>query len=232
MNFLQLCQEAARDSGTVAGVPSFTTVVGVTGRVEKFVGWVRDAWIDIQNERNDWQWMRRSFSQALTINTTTYTAAELGIADFGSWLHDLPALGWRNLTIYEAGDQANEGELREIGYPLYRQRYMRGTHDANKPTEWAVTPINSLAFGNKPDKAYIVQGEYRKEPQRLEADADIPEMPEQFHRLIIGEALRLMAESDEVFNVLGVKAQKYERLRNPLVIDQTPQVEFGGGSFA
>jgi hypothetical protein len=37
-------------------------------------------------------------------------------------------------------------------------------------------------------------------------------MPEDFHRLIVGEALRLMARSDEAFNVLIEKSQQYERL--------------------
>jgi hypothetical protein len=232
MNFLQLCRRVAEISGTVAGVPDFTTVAGATGRVAQVVGWVRDAYVDIQNERPDWLWMRRTFTAPLTIGQIEYSAADLGITNFGSWIDDLPAEGWRNLTIYETGDQEQEGEITQIPYPLFRQQYLRGVHDANKPTEWAISPQSELLFGNKPDKAYIVSGEYRQAPQELALDADVPEMPAQFHGLIVHEAIRLMARSDEAFQVITVQTQQYERLRNPLVIQQTPPVSFGGGSLA
>ena len=58
MTFLELCQEVADESGTVAGVPSFTTVSNATGRLAKVVRWTRNAYRDIQNERSDWKWMR------------------------------------------------------------------------------------------------------------------------------------------------------------------------------
>lgn len=232
MNFLQLCQALARDSGTVAGVPNITSVAGASGRVLQVVGWVRDAWIDIQNERPDWRWMVKTFAKPLVINQMAYTASGLGIGDFGAWLPDVPADGVRRMTIYETGLQAQEGEIVQIPYPEWRARYLRGSHTANKPTEWAISPQNELSLGTKPDKAYIVTGEYRRSAQELVADADTPEMPAQFHRVIIGEALRLMSRSDEAFQTLIPQAQQYERLRSPLVIDQTPPMSFGGGTFA
>ncbi len=232
MNFLQLCQAVARDSGTVAGVPNITTIAGASGRVLQVVGWVRDAWIDIQNERYDWRWMVKSFALPLTIDQLVYTASGLGITDFGAWLPDVPADGVYRMTIYESGEQDQEGEIRQIPYPEWRGRYLRGSHDHNRPTEWAISPQNEICLGNKPDKAYILTGEYRRSAQELAIDADIPEMPPQFHRLIVGEALRLMSRSDEAFQTLIPQAQQYERLRAPLVIDQTPPMSFGGGTFA
>ena len=233
MNFLQLCQATALESGTVAGVPNITSVAGATGRVLQVTGWVRDAYIDIQNERNDWLWMRRSFvSTPLVINDNRYSASDLGITNFGSWLYDIPAEGWRNLSLYETGLQEQEGELYQIEYMGFRERYLRRTHTANRPTEWSISPQNELLLGVKPDKAYIVQGEYRQKPQELALDADVPEMPAAYHRLIIGEAIRLMARSDEAFQVLAEKSQQYERLRHPLVNEQTPKMSFGGGTFA
>lgn len=232
MNFLQLCRRVAEISGTVAGVPNFTTVAGASGRVAQVVGWTRDAYVDIQNERPDWLWMRRDFEAPLIIGQAVYTPAELGLDDVAYFLPDLPAEGWRNLSLYEAGNQEQEGEITQISYQHWRERYARGVHDNNQPTEWAITPQGGLAFGNTPDKAYIVAGEYRQTPQELTLDADVPDMPARFHGLIIAEAIRIMARADEAFQVLVVQAQQYERLRNPLVIEQTPQVTFGGGTFA
>lgn len=232
MNFLQLCQAVASDSGTVAGVPNFITVVGASGRVAQVVGWTRQAYIDLQNEREDWRWMRQTFSHALTIDQIAYTATDLGITDFGGWTPDVPGDDWRSLSIYASGEQEQESELWQIAYHTFRQRYQRGVHDHNRPTEWAISPQDELLFGTKPDAAYIVTGEYRTAPETLTADADTPSMPVTYHSVIVQEALRLMARSDEAFQVLGAAADQYARLRAGLVRTQTPDVSFGGGSLA
>jgi hypothetical protein len=232
MNFLQLCQAVARDSGTVAGVPNITTVADQTGRIAQVVGWTRDAYIDLQNERDDWLWMRVPFSHALTIDQIEYDGADLGLDDFAFALPDLPVEGWRNLSIYESGNQAQEGTIYQIEYNLFRQRYQRGVHDANRPCEWAMSPQGTLLLGPKPDKAYILAGEYHTLPEELALDTDVPSMPAAYHRVIVQEAMRLMARSDEAFQVLTEKAQQYDRLRSGLVRTQTPMAKLGGGPLA
>lgn len=224
MNFLQLCQETALDSGTIAGVPNITTVAGATGRVRQLVGWVRDAYIDIQNERLDWLWMNREFSAALTADKSSYLASELGIDNVAEWIKDIPTDCQRNMTLYETGQKEREDAIRQIPYMEFRDRYSIGVHETGQPVEWAVDPQNKLLLGPTPDKAYVIAGRYRQTPQELALDDDVPEMPARFHRLIIGEAMRLMARSDEAFQVLIEKSQQYERLRSPLVNDQTPDM--------
>lgn len=226
MNYLELCREVASQSGTIAGLPSFTTTTGATGRIEQLTQWVRNAWVDIQNERSDWLFMRNEFLAPLVIGKRTYTAAELGIADFGRFIPDGET---RNLTCYDPDiGPEDEQTLRGMSWPLYRERYGRGFHDPNRPIEWAAAINGALAIGPTPDKAYMVRGEYRRSAQRLLLDTDTPTMPEQFHGLIVGEAIRLMARSDEAFQVLGERTDNYVRLRSPLVRDQTPPVSWAG----
>lgn len=231
MTFLELCQEVADESGTVAGVPSFTTVSNATGRLAKVVRWTRNAYRDIQNERNDWKWMRKAFTKSLTIGQSLYTDTAWAL-DVAVWIPDND--GYNALAIYDpATGVADEGAISQIAWETWRERYQRGAQTNNRPTEWAVTPQDDLAFGVAPDKAYTVRGEYRMNPQMLTLDADAPEMPSAYHGLIVGEALRLMARSDESFQVLAEKAQQYERLRYPLVRDQTPPMYdmWGGASI-
>lgn len=239
MNFLQLCQAVASDSGTVAGFSQLQSVADATGRSLLIVNWVRNAYLDIQNERDDWRWMRKSFEGTLTIDQMAYEAEDLDVdlTDVGIWLPDVPADDFRNLSIYESGEQEQEGQLTQIAYSTFRQRYLLGVHEHNKPTEWAISPQNELLFGNKPDKAYIVRGEYVMEPEILDraaedADEIIPLMPERYHGVIVQEALRLMMRSDEAYNQLAAVAQQYDRVRNALVRTQTPTMSFGGGSLA
>lgn len=232
MDFLTLCKQAASDAGTVAGFQTVTTVAGLTGRAAQLVGFVRDAWIDIQNERNDWLWMRRRFGPvALTPGTKTYSAAALGVARLGEWLGDRPA--FRTFSIYDP-DQgvASESEITQVAYDRWIERYARGSHDAQMPREWAQAPNRDIVVGPTPDKAYRLSGEYRLAAQILSADADVPEMPDQYHRIIIPRAIRLAASSDEAWQALADKSNQYAELRSALVREQTPNISMWGPPLA
>lgn len=232
MNFLELCKETARISGVIAGLPSFTTVEGsLNGRIDQLVGFVNSAWVDLQNERPDWLWMRKTFDEALIANQISYTAANLSLTRVGKWLPDRP--GHCTFTLYDpATGKADEGTLNQIGYDRWRQMYDRGVHDANRPAYWAAAPDGTLKIGPKPDKIYNLTGEYRAAPQELASNADTPEMPEQFHRVIISEAIRLMARSDEAYQALLAENTQYERLRNALVREQVPDPDMTGTPLA
>lgn len=234
MDFLALCKATAAQCGTVAGVPSLSTVTGASGRVGKLVSAVSDAWIDIQNERTDWIWMRRRLLGTLIIGTLEYLPTDLSgsLTRVGRWETDTP--GRRTFSIYDnAIGAADEGKIDYIPYAEWADRYDFGVHDPARPVCWTITPQNKIAFGPTPDKAYRVRGDYRLKPQVLAADTDIPEMPDEFHRVIVWEAIRLLGRSDEAFDAITAAGIEYDRLRNALVNQQTPQISaFGGGSMA
>lgn len=224
MDFLTLCKAVASDAGIVSGFSSMATVVGVTGRPAQLVGWVRDAWIDIQNERNDWLWMRRRFGPfPLTPHKNIYTPAELGITRLGEWLGDRRA--FRTFSIYDPEQgPGQEGAMEQISYDSWIERWDRGAPDEQKPREWAISPTRELLLGPAPDKVYLIRGEYRASPQILLEDGDVPEMPEQYHRVIIPRAIKLAASSDEAWQALQDKTSQYSELRNALVREQTPNM--------
>lgn len=224
MNFLQLCKKTAQESGTIAGLPSFTTTANATGRIAKLVGWVSDAWLNIQNERNDWLFRNDTFSHALNIGVSEYTPASFNLS-LSQWLPD--TCSRQTMSLYDpAIGQADEGGICQIPWDRYRAMYDRGVTAPNRPQYWAVKPNGNLLVGPAPDKAYVLRGEYRTTAQILAADTDTPNIPEEYHGVIVGEALRLMADSDESWEGLMPRASKYERLRNPLVLALTPQVSF------
>jgi hypothetical protein len=228
MTFLELCQKVALESGTIAGIPSFTTLAGATGRLAKLAGWVSDANRDIENERSDWLWMRETFTKALVIGQTEYTPVSWNL-EVRKWLPENPRR--RPVSIYDpAIGASDEGELSYIPFDYWRSRYDFGDHDATRPGYWSISPQRSFLVGPKPDKAYVIRGQYVRKAQILELDNDEPGMPEEFHGIIVAEALRLMASSDEAFDVLAEKAQRYERQRSALVNDQTDDmpVMWGG----
>jgi hypothetical protein len=230
--FLELVQDLARDSGTLAGGVNIQTVtLAGNARADKMIGWVRKAWVNIQNERSDWPWMRREFSAPLTIGKVRYTAADFGIARFGQWVRDRPRFCTFSLWDTDIG-QADEGAIREVDYDLWRARYGRGAPDANRPTCWAISPMQEWVCGAMPDKAYQLVGEYRLAPQILQANNDVPELPEQYHRAILWEAMKLLGIADESPATTSGAISEYVLVRQNLDRDYLPEITIGGGPLA
>lgn len=234
--FLQLVQDLARESGTLAGGVSLPTLTNVTGRADKMAGWVRKAWINIQNERADWPWMKREFTAPLIIGQSRYTAAELGIASrFGKWIGDSPhgRRIWHSFTLFDpATGQEDEGIIREVDYLVWRERYARGTHDADRPQGWAASPQEEFCIGPRPNKAYTLTGEYRVFPQVLTDNTDVPELPEQYHGAIVWEAMKLLGMADEAPQTSGSAVSEYVIARSNLTRDYLPEVTLGASPFA
>lgn len=230
--FLELCRDVARESGTLAGGVTLPSVVNATGRADKVVSWTNKAWQKIQTDRRDWRWMQRQFASALAIGVARYTPASFGVdARFGAWATDQRC--FRPFTIYDVSiGRADETEIREIEWETWLYRYDRGAHDADRPAEYAISPLNEVCLGVTPDKAYAIRGGYKASPQVLALNTDVPEMPAEYHGAIVWRALRLLALSDEAqFSLQGSIAEYAEDMRK-LERDQLPPTMILGSPLA
>jgi hypothetical protein len=224
--FLELVKDLARQDGSIS-VTSITSVEAQTGRIEKMVNWVQKAYNNIQNSRRDWGWLIDEFEVSLIPGTAIYTPLSFNLTRFSNWVRD----DWDGYKPMSLRDPliglADEGELDEIDYRVWRERYGRGDQSSvywNRPTEWAVTPKNELAFGSVPDTAFTIRGQYQKGPQLLVANSDIPEMPARFHDLIVWEAHRMLLIHDGAYQESQFPTQEMATLRHQLEMDQLPEV--------
>lgn len=218
--FLELCQEVARESGTVSGTQP-TTVTGQTGRLLKVVNFTANAWDLIQNAHKSWRWMRDDFSVSISSGTQRYTATALGLTDWGAWITDQHLL-----TLYKTSTGvSDEGELTFINWSDFRRMYVRGSQTNNRPVHYSISPAGELCFGPTPDDTYTVNSEYRKTTQRLSADADEPNCPARFHALIKHVALMLLAEHDEANFAVAAQQLRHLQLFSALEADQLPMDE-------
>lgn len=227
---LLLVQDLARQSGTLAGGVTITTVSGVTGRADKLVNWINSAWEDIQNQRQ-WNWLRDDFSHALTIGTARYGDTSLALTRWASWVEDTPYQ--RVMTIYDpAIGVSDEGEISQISYAQWKGRYGRGAQETNRPRVWAISPAGELCVGPAPDKAYVLQGEFWKSPQALTVDADEPELPARFHKAIVYRAMMLLAEGDESIPTLQLAEREYQRIFASMCMACLPMLNVSGEALA
>lgn len=235
MNFLQLAQRLASESGTVAGDTALTTVVGQTGRLGKIVRWTNDAWRSIQNAHNAWRWMRGEFEGSTVAAQVRYAGTEFddvataaAIDRFAEWVYT----GDGNENRFSLYDPAigvsDEGPLRYVDWDTFYTTRLRGVQTPGKPTAFAIDPASKLCLSPVPDAVYTVRGLYRKDTQVLAADADVPEMPLRFHDLIVDAGLMLLGAYDESMSQLPL--WQLRRLANfsDLERDQLPIIQFGG----
>lgn len=226
--FLELVQDTARHSGTLAGGASLASVAGVTGRADKLVYWVKRAWEDIQNQR-DWSFLKAEFEGNITGGTKRYTAASFNLSRFKRWEIDTPF--FRPMSLYDPDvGQSDENALRLIPYDQWRLSYDRGTHDAARPTVYAVSPAGELCLGATPEKTYTLRGEYRKAPQLLAANGDTPEAPAHLHQIVVHRAMMMMGASDESPLTLTVARDEYRRLFQSMCNECLPDLDLARGN--
>lgn len=228
-NYLALVQDLCRESGTLSA-SAITSVTGNTGRAEKMVYWVRKAWENIQNARRDWRWMYAEYTGSLVNGMARYNSASFAAIStggrWGRWAEDDQHL--LVMSLYDpAIGTTDEGTLTQIPYWKWYDKYGRGSHDAGRPIEWAISPTNELCFGPTPDDAYTIRHAYWKSPQTLSDNSDTPEMPSRWHDMIVLEAHRLLLIEAMSFNEAEKIQREVERACSDLAREQLPDITFG-----
>lgn len=227
--FLELCQEVARESGTMTGgASSIGSVVNQTGRAGNIVKWTANAWRAIQTMRPTWKWMTGQFEAALTIGQQGYTGANLGLDRHAAFVADNKM---KRVSLYDpAIGYSDEGYLAVIPYrdfyPVYQVGSNRSTSD--KPQVAAIADDGRLLVWPTPDKAYMLRGWRRLTPQVLAADTDVPECPEAFHEIIQWRTLLYLGQYDEAVTQFPFWNVEFRRLLSLLEQDQLPIIELPG----
>lgn len=224
MNFRQLCQRVARESGTVGGDLLPSTVVGQTGRLRLVVDQVADAWVAIQNVRSSWRWMQTEGMIETTTNVSAYDGS--GLSRFGAWTHDQSGRD-SGVTAWRTADgRAAEGALIYVS-PRDFGILTRGVERTGPPSMFTENGAGELVLSPTPDDAYTIRAPYRKSPQVLAADEDAPEMPSRHHEVIWRLALERLDMHDEADLMLIARNTTLRGVWSALERDQLPRMTIG-----
>lgn len=229
--FLKLCQDVAKDSGTVSNIGQPATTTNQSGRLLRITGWVAEAYDDIQREQNAWRWMHDDFSGPAVAAVQEYNAEAMGITErFSRWV--VKGEGEENLFTCYRNDlgQADEGFLHFVEWPKFRRQLMIGSEATrqDRPVYITVDDANRIRLWPIPDVAYTIRGRYYKAPQNLAVDDDTPEMPAEFHDAIKWLALVKLGTFDEAFGQLQIWNGNYSRLMSRLIAHQLPRIQLLG----
>jgi hypothetical protein len=97
-----------------------------------------------------------------------------------------------------------------------------------RPLDITIGPDKSLYLGFTPNDVYVVSAEYYRKAQRLVEDTNIPLMPEDYHMLIVYEAMIKYGYFNVAQEQVAAAERERKRLKHRLECDQLPHMMMGG----
>lgn len=218
MSFLQMVQRLRQESST-SGAPPATTLNQV-GDYRRLVDWISTAWMDIQNEKKDWFFMRQPIAFNTVASQQVYTAAQCGVASFGNFKFD-------SFRFYRvSAGYASELDLLYMLYDDFRNVHLFGANRSRiqLPLNFSIDPSKNFVIGPTPDDIYTVNGEGFAQPTELTLDTDRPTLPPQYHMAIVWRALMYYGTFENAPEAYGRGETEYNRLMRRIYSDQTPMI--------
>ena len=214
MTYIELVRAVRSRVGMQGTGPS--SINGAVGAEVDLVNSVSDSWSDLQNYRDDWKWMRGRVSFNTVVGTTEYTPSTI----FNTSNHRLSK--WRKDSFYFLD---TDGKYRKVNsyydYDSFCELFINDTTN-NKISAFSVRPDNSAICINRPDSIYPIRLDYQKAPQQLSTDSDIPELPPQFHMLIVYEAVAKYCATVSSPELYDKYSYDHSKLLGALMRNQLP----------
>jgi hypothetical protein len=179
MNYLQLVQQLASDSGTVPADGSsagITTIVQLTGRKAKLARWIKDAWLAIQIAHPEWGWLWSEFTLSTQVDISKYAFSDCtdshdssAIMRFREFIIDRDPEHDSGLTVYDSSiGLSDQGALVWRDFDWFHRTFERGEMQSREAflrhhrSEQAAALLPGAKLTN-----YVVTGDYRKSAQIL-----------------------------------------------------------------
>jgi len=239
MDFLALCNQVASDSGTQDGETTLSTVVNQTGRLAKIVRWTNDAYLAIQNARQNWRWLQSEFYLSTVTAQQRYLGTECVDSISNGLITRFSAFTCKQdgtedrFSIYDpAIGLTDKGRLHFIPWGKFYRDRVNSSVANDRPVAFSIDQAGRLCLSPTPDKVYRILGPYRKSAQDLTSggtpNTNVPEMPADFHNVISSVALQFLGTHDEApLSQLQLWQLRQNRDFCRLDQEQLPQWRFG-----
>lgn len=229
MTYLQLVQAYMNELGLsgaptvqsiAAGVPTLASGVTPPLEIVNVCRWIHDANLDIDNQWMDWKyhWVQYgpTTAQPMVINTQAPQIQYLPAAQ-------LPVQQW-DINKFRYRTTAVGGLTWQPLYYVERQemidRYDPDNASPGPPEVFTVNPDLSVSFGAPFDQAYDFLAEFWQRPVELQASADTPMMPSQFHRAVLCRAAVMYGNREDAPEIISGLTAEYLQWMDKLQSDQ------------
>lgn len=232
--FLSLCQDLCRECDIASGEDAISAVANQSGELQRIVKWVANSYTELQNRhQGQWRWLRHGFTVDTTEDDDTYaygdvtdTTTSAAITRFSRWyLEDCEDPPKIYLTSSGVGTQ---NWLIYTPWEWFKTIYRIGSQNSGYPAHITVDPQNNLVIGPKPNGVYTITGDYYRSAQVLAADDDEPEMPPQFHQLIVYMAMAKYGGFESAQEVIYRAQNEGGPLLRQLEANQLPPMRLAG----
>lgn len=222
MNYLNICRAVRILSGAQGSGPLSVESGGAnppTGYEINLVSFVDNAYIEIQNSRSDFKFMRDSTELSTIIGQATYDTDDLS----SPIPSDIKTIG--SIRLLDSNGKWHY--LTELQYDEAEFRFMN-TSTNSSPKYFSREPgaTDAIKLYPTPSEVQTLHMEYWIKPETMTTDAQIPKLPEEFHQAIVYKASEKMANF--LGNVSGTNEYKeaYRVLFQRLCSTQVPAKDF------
>jgi len=205
MDFLALCQRTVLESGISETGPS--SVTGQTSDLLRIVNWVNDAWFELQASRNQWKWMLKSTEVPVVIGKHKYQLP----SDVKNTLSDTLCL--------------NGQRLYELPIPAHN---CNDNLPTSRPTGYYLNYKDEIVLSSIPDQNYTLSFEYFCKPELLKENLSTPDMPEEYHMIIVWAALKEYAMYDEAPELYQKGENNFTKILTRLENNMLPSLQLAG----
>ena len=220
MDFLTLCQKVYLQGG-ISG--QITSTQNQTGEALRIVNFVQDSYREILNsDQFTFGFIRKEVHKQLVPGQGTYTKAGLDVSDLGQW--DTTSM---RVSINE--DRTDETFIIGQRWPAFRDywRFSTRRYTTSRPLNCAINQDTNLEIGPVPDAAYWLTFQYIDVPSDLQADSDIPVIPDRWQMAIVWRALRHYGMFESAPEVVMRADAAYNEIMLRMTLDQSPQIVVG-----
>jgi hypothetical protein len=248
MNFLQLVNRAIVEAGSSVQ-PLATLANPATGEVSRFIGWVQDAWNEIQTMQSEWAWLRPWIQFPTVLQQQQYSlsylnsnatlqfpwfnnAANTSLVTAGVTIKDQVRKSFRSWNTFTGGP--DEQIVNFMDWDEFRNIYVYATQRTNyaRPVIGTIAPDKAIWFGPIPDagvssQGYTISLEVWLDNQILLVDTDTPLMPVRFHMAIVWKALDYYSTFESAPEVMTRAEKSFSKIYGKLIQDQLPIIYCG-----
>jgi hypothetical protein len=122
----------------------------------------------------------------------------------------------------------DEQWLVEWEYQVFRNTYRFNLQVAGRPVVFAEKPNGkAIMLGQVPNETYSITGECQVRATNLVADTDVPDMPEEYHLMIVYKAMQSYGLYEAASEVLSRGQIEYQKLLTQIEREQLEDVYLG-----